>query len=94
MSWAPGVSIIASSPAPRRESRFGDFRASEAEVLPAGSAQLAIVPPFLRLSAELVASLLATERLHQFGLVDCWLAVRLACTCGQHLTISQAPLVS
>ena len=75
-------------------SRFGDFRAFEAEVLPAGSAQLAIVPPFLRLSAELVASLLATERLHQFGLVDCWLAVLLACTCGQHLTISQAPLVS
>jgi hypothetical protein len=42
----PGVSIIASSPAPRRESRFGDFRASEAEVLPAGSAQLPMLSAF------------------------------------------------
>jgi hypothetical protein len=37
---------MASGSAPRRESRFGGFRAREAEVLPAGSAQLPMLSLF------------------------------------------------
>lgn len=40
----PGVSIMASSSAPRRDPRFGGFRASKAEVLPADQLNTHSIP--------------------------------------------------